>query len=289
MKSEKLRTVILDYIIIFFGAIIYALSVNVFISPNNIAPGGLTGIAIILNYLFSFPIGLTVLILNIPLFIWGRIENGKNFMLKTIIATTLVSFMIDTLAFLPYHYQGETVLASLFGGLISGVGLAVIFYRGATTGGTDIIGRIAHKHYPYISIGTVILMIDIVIIIAASIVYRSIESGLFAVIAIFVETKVIDAFIYGMAHDNGKLLFIITSASDEVTNLILKRIGRGVTMLDARGAYSKVEKEVLLCAVRPSQVHKVKSLITSVDENAFVIVTTATAINGNGFYSNPIT
>ncbi len=281
--KNKLLTTITDYVVMFIGALLYATSVNTFTSPNDIAPGGLTGVGTILNHLFSLPIGVMILVLNIPLFIWGAIENGRKFLTKTIIATVFVSVIIDVMAPFSYRYEGDTLLASIFGGLLSGIGLAFIFFRGGTTGGTDIIARNIHKHIPHISVGTIILIADAVIFVAAAFVYHSIESALYAVITVFVSTKVIDTIIYGIAHDNGKLMFIITDKYDELSKEIIERIGRGVTQLDAHGAYKNESKKVLLCAVRPSQVHKTKVLVNSVDENAFIVVTTANAISGKGF------
>lgn len=283
--KNKVVTIILDYLIMFFGAVLYAASVNMFTSPNDIAPGGLTGVGTILNHLFGLPIGIMILVLNIPLFIWGAIENGKKFLVKTVVATLFVSIIIDVMAPFSFKYEGDTLLAAIFGGLLSGLGLAFIFFRGGTTGGTDIIARNVHKHFPHVSVGTVILAADAVVFVAAAIVYRSIESALYAVITVFVSTKVIDTVIFGIAHDNGKLMFIITEKYEELSAEIMDRIGRGVTLLDAHGAYKNDTKKVLLCAVRPSQVHKTKALVNSIDENAFIIVTTANAISGNGFVS----
>ncbi len=285
MKNKAL-TAVTDYLIMFIGAVMYAASVNTFTSPNNIAPGGLTGVGTMLNHLFDFPIGIVILVLNIPLFIWGAVENGRKFLTKTIVATVMVSVIIDVMAPFSYKYEGDTLLAAIFGGLLSGLGLAFIFFRGGTTGGTDIVARIIHKHHPHVSVGTIILAVDALVFIAAAFVYHSIESALYAVIAVFVSTKVIDTVIYGIAHDNGKLMFIITDKYDELSQEIIERIGRGVTLLDAHGAYKNESKKVLLCAVRPSQVHKTKVLVNSVDENAFIVVTTANAISGKGFASS---
>lgn len=284
MKSKsKVFTAVADYLIMFVGAVLYAASVNTFTSPNDIAPGGLTGVGTMLNHLFGLPIGVMILVLNIPLFIWGAVENGRKFLTKTIIATVFVSVIIDVMAPFSYKYEGDTLLAAIFGGLLSGIGLAFIFFRGGTTGGTDIIARNVHKHLPHVSMGTVILCADAVIFVAAAIVYQSIESALYAVITIFVSTKVIDTVIYGVAHDNGKLMFIVTDKYEELSQAIIERIGRGVTQLDAHGAYNNDNKKVLLCAVRPSQVHKTKVLVNSIDEQAFIVVTTANAISGKGF------
>ncbi len=284
--KNKVFTAITDYVIIFIGSALYAASVNTFTSPNDIAPGGLTGVGTMLNHLFNLPIGVMILVLNIPLFIWGAIENGKKFLTKTVIATVFVSILIDAMAPFSYKYEGDTLLASIFGGLLSGLGLAFIFFRGGTTGGTDIVARNIHKRVPHISMGTVILTCDAIIILAAAFVYHSIESALYAVITVFVSTKVIDTVVYGIAHDNGKLMFIVTDKYEEMSMIIMEQIGRGVTQLDAQGAYSNDRKKVLLCALRPSQVHKTKVIVNSVDENAFIIVTTANAISGKGFASS---
>ncbi len=282
MKNKAMTTVV-DYVVMFIGALLYATSVNTFTSPNNIAPGGLTGISTMLHFLFSLPIGIMILVLNIPLFIWGAVENGRHFLTKTVVATIFVSLIIDVMEPFSYKYDGDSLLAAIFGGLLSGLGLAFIFFRGGTTGGTDIIARNLHKHYPHISMGTIILSCDAVIIISAAFVYHSLESALYAVITIFVSTKVIDTVIYGIAHDNGKLMFIVTNKHEELSQKIIEKVNRGVTLLDAHGAYSNDDKKVLLCAVRPSQVHKIKAFVNSVDENAFIIVTTANAISGKGF------
>lgn len=282
MKS-KVSTIITDYVIMLFGALLYAVSVTTFTSPNNIAQGGLTGVSTMLNHVFSLPIGVMLLVLNIPLFIWGAVENGRHFLTKTVIATVLISILIDVISPFSYQYKNDTLLSAIFGGLLAGLGLAFIFFRGGTTGGTDIIARNVHKHLPHLSMGTIIMACDAVIVVTAAFVYHSIESALYAVITIFVSTKVIDTVIYGVAHDNGKLMFIVTDNYDLLSQNIIEKIGRGVTLLDAKGAYSNDKKKVLLCAVRPSQVHKIKTLVNSIDENAFIVVTTASAINGKGF------
>lgn len=285
---RKIITAILDYVIIFIGASMFAISVNMFTSPNDIAPGGLTGVSTMLNHLFSLPIGIMILVLNVPLFILGAVEYGKSFLLKTIVATVFVSVLIDVSAPITYKYSGDSLLAAIFGGLFAGAGLAFIFFRGGSSGGTDIISRVVHKHHPHISMGTVGLVCDLIVFIAAAIVYQSIESALYAIITKFVSSKVVDTMIYGTAHDNGKLMFIITDKYEQLSQIIIDKVGRGVTELDAHGAYNNDNKRVLMCAVRPSQVHKIKVLLKTVDENAFIIVTTATAISGKGFVSSEI-
>lgn len=286
MKSSKMTVVrnnVVDYIVIFLGSLVYASSVVMFTSPNNIAPGGVTGIATMLNFMFSLPIGTLIFVLNIPLFIWGAVENGIGFLTKAIVGTAFVSIAIDVFTPILPTYSGDTMLAAIFGGILNGVGLGFIFYRGGSTGGTDIVALNLHKHFPHISTGTIILIADIAVLVMALLVYHSLESALYAAIAIFVSIKIIDTISYGTSRDNGKLMFIITNKYDEVSGIILNDLDRGVTLLDGEGAYSGVKKRVIMCAARPQQVFKIQNAVKKVDENAFIIVTTAGTIRGKGF------
>lgn len=280
---KKIMTAVTDYSIIVLGAIVYAVSVVIFTAPNNIAPGGLTGIGTVLNYLYDLPIGVIIFVFNIPLFLWGAIENGIKFLTKTIVGTASISVAIDVMGLFLPNYTGDLMLASIFGGILNGLGLGIIFYSGGSTGGTDIVSLNIHKHYPHLSTGSIILAIDAVIIIFAAIIYKSLESALYAVIAIFVSIKVIDAINYGFSRDNGKAMFIVTNKYKEITDELFMSVKRGVTLLEAQGGYKMDYKKVIMCALRPQQVHKVIKIIKSVDENAFTIVTTAGAISGNGF------
>lgn len=279
----EIRTAITDYLIIVLGAAVYALSVDFFTAPNQIAPGGITGIATLLHYLLYVPIGTTALILNIPLFIWGAIINGRRFIVRTVIASVLTSVFIDLFSLISIRYTGDRMIAAIFGGILSGIGLGIIFLRGGSTGGTDIIGRNLHLRYPYLSVGLIILIADAFVIFLSSVVYKSIESGLYAIITIFVSTKLIDAVVFGLSRDNGKLLIIITSDPDKMAQLLTHDADRGVTVLSARGGYSGAPKGVVLCATHPRDVYRVKSHISSADPTAFVITTNASSISGLGF------
>lgn len=278
-----IRAVVTDYLVIALGAAVYALSVDFFTAPNNIAPGGITGISTLLHYLIYVPIGVTALILNIPLFIWGAIKSGARFIIRTVIASTLVSVFIDLFTLVLPHYTGDRIVAALFGGVMSGIGLGIIFLRGGSTGGTDIIGRNLHEKYPFLSVGSIILIADAVVIILSALVYKSAESGLYAIITIFVSTKLIDAVVFGFSRDNGKLLIIITADSDKLAQLLTRNADRGVTILSARGGYSGMPKGVILCATHTRDVYRVKGHITAADPNAFVITANASAISGLGF------
>lgn len=282
-RKHQVGTAVADYLIIMVGSFLYALSVVIFTAPNNIAPGGITGVATMLNFLFGLPIGTLLFVINIPLFIWGAVENGIGFLVKTIVSTAFVSIFIDVLTpFLPV-YSGDMMLAAIFGGILNGAGLGIIFYRGGSTGGTDIVALNIHEHLPYISTGTIIFLADLAVLVMVFFVYNSIESVLYAIITIFVHIKVIDSISYGTSRDNGKLMFIITNEYDKISDTIMNSLERGVTLLDGEGAYSGEKKRIIMCAVRPQQVYKITSAVKTIDDKAFIIVTTAGAIRGKGF------
>ena len=279
-----LKNRILDYMIITCGAALYDMSVVVFTAPNNIAPGGLTGVATLINYLFSLPIGTFILIMNVPLLIIGYRRIGRTYFIKTVYGTLAVSLLIDLFSCFIPTYKGNMILVCIFGGILNGCGIALIFSRGGSSGGTDILASLINKRFPQFSIGHLIMFSDALIVTISAFVYNSIEAGLYAVVSIFVSSKLIDRIIYGTSADNGKLMFIITDKSREILPLLLNDISRGVTVLEAHGGYSGNDKKLLVCAVRPNQVYKVNNIVKKLDSSVFIIVTTATAVNGEGFY-----
>lgn len=279
MKIKK----VIDYTVITAGALIYAVSVAVFTSPNNIAPGGLTGVGTLLNYLYSVPIGTFILIMNVPLFLLGYKALGRRFIAKSIVGTVVVSLAIDFVAPFVTPYRGDMMLASIYGGVLNGAGLALIFTRGGSTGGTDIIASVIHKHHPQFSIGYVILFADALVVSVSALVYGSLESALYAAISIFASSKLIDLIINGTSRESGKLMLIVTDKHREIESLLLNKLERGVTSVDAVGVYSGDNKKLLICALRPNQVFKAKSIVKTADCNAFVIITNAGEVSGKGF------
>ena len=278
-----MKNKLIDYTVILSGAAIYAFSVSAFTAPNKIAPGGFTGIGTLLNYLFSIPIGTFILAVNVPLLFLALKKLGKSFALKTVSATIAVSLLIDILNPIVSGYKGDKILVAVFGGFFNGLGLSLVFCRGGSTGGSDIIAMLIHKRFPQFSIGYIVLFFDAVVILLAGLVYGSFESAMYAVISIFVSSKVIDAVTYGASRGNGKLIMIITERSEKLLPALLKSVPRGVTVADVKGGYSGLARKLLLCAVRPNQVFKVNSVIKANDNNAFVIITNAGAILGRGF------
>ena len=265
------------------GSLLYGVSVNMFTAPNHIAPGGLTGLSTLVNYLFGTPIGTVIFLMNIPLFVWAVSSVGYKLVVKTVAATLLSSAAIDLMSLVIRPYLGNEILAAVFGGVAEGFALSLIFMRGGTTGGTDLIARLLGRHFRHISMAKLMMCIDILIVALSGIVYRSLESAMYALIVIFVATKLIDTVLYGTDVGTGKMLYIISDRNGEIARQILGDLDRGVTFLKSRGGYSGREGELLLCAVRRYEVCKVGDIVRSIDPNAFVIVGDAGEISGEGF------
>ena len=265
----------------FLGGMLVAVSISCFAAPNGIAAGGFSGVGTLLNYLFSLPIGLTVLIMNIPVFIVGGRRFGSIFLIKTVIATAFQSLLIDLAAvFLP-HYSGDRLLAALFGGVLSGLGLALVFMRGATTGGVDIIAKLINLRYSHISIGRLIMILDAFVVAAAAVIYRNIESALYAVVMIYVQSKAIDAVLFGM--DKGRVLLINSRKHEQIAQQIMDKMHRGVTVISATGAYSNQNQPILLCAVRPYESAALRAIVREIDKTAFMVSLDAGEVVGEGF------
>ena len=272
------KRVINEYLLILLGCLLTALAFNFFFIPNEIAPGGLSGIATVIHYLFGFPVGVTTLLLNIPLFIAGIRQLGGPFGIRTLFATLLLSAFIDLIK-VP-ALTNDSLLATIYGGVLMGFGLGIIFRMHATTGGTDLFAKLIHRYFPSISVGLVLFMVDFVVVVTAAI-FLGLSQGLYAVIALALIAKVIDLVQEGL--NSAKALFIISDHSDEISRRILKEMDRGVTLLDGKGAYTGNEKNVILCVVSRLQITQIKGLINEIDPAAFVLVADVREVMGEGF------
>lgn len=281
MNKEKIWGILKNNGMWIIGCILYSIGVNSFAVPNDIAQSGITGVSVIFYHLFETPVGTVNLILNIPLLILMWIFLGKQLVAKTLWVTVLLSTAIDVIAMFDLAYMGNPILASLFCGLCQGAGLGMIMITGATSGGTDIVARLVHKKWPHITVGTVVMLADAVVVAAGMFVFRSIESGLYAIIVIYVSTKVIDSMIYGIG--NGKMLMIVTEKGNEVSKAIVSSSPRGVSILPAVGAYTGENKNVLLCVARKHEISGIIKTVESVDDKTFIIVSEANEILGKGF------
>ncbi|MBQ7288889.1 MAG: YitT family protein [Clostridia bacterium] len=280
MKAH-IKNLTADIFYILLGAAAYSAAFAVFIGPNHITPGGLTGLAALLHFLVKLPVGLGVLILNIPLFIIGYRRFDVRFILLSGVATLSVSFFLDLAELLPYTYTGDPMLAALFGGLLMGFGLALVMLRGATTGGVDIIAKLLKLRFPHILLGRLILTIDAVIIILTVFLYRDIDSALYSALALFISSRVIDAMLYGA--ERAKLFFIVSENAAALKEGILSEVRRGVTQISVVGGYSGHERDMLLCAVRRFETARLHRMIRATDPKAFVMIADIGEILGEGF------
>lgn len=280
-KTKKVLDLIADNLIWIAGCFIYALAINFFNVPNQIAQGGFSGLAIVINYLTGLPVGTINLALNIPILLIALKFIGKKFVLKTLWVTVLLSVSIDLVALIPYEYTGDKLLASIFSGALLGAGVALVAARGSTTGGTDVLSKLLRLVFPHISYGKLVMFSDMVVIAISAIVFRSIESALYAAIVIFVSSKVIDYILYGMAKS--KMLMVVTDHADEISQALVNSSPRGVSIVPAKGAFTGQEKNMLICVLRSNEVAPAIKLIKSIDPNTFTIITEANEIIGKGF------
>lgn len=281
IRKESAKEIFLDIVICTAGSFIYAAAVNCFVAPNDISSGGVTGLAILINHIWNLPIGVSMFALNVPLFIVAFIILGRQFIVKTLFSTFLSSVFIDVGALFLPTYSGDKLLAALFGGAIMGIGLGIIFTRGSTSGGTDILSRLLRKKYPHLSMGRLMMLCDMCVALLAGVVYKNIESILYATIVFLVSGKAIDFVLYGAS--SGKMLMIITSKSDEIAKAITKETPRGVSILPVQGGYTGEERHMLLSVVRPSEVSKLRKIVRRFDEQPFIIISDASEILGLGF------
>ncbi len=284
MKRKQLFSFLIDLLFYIAGGMIYSVAVLLFLTENEISPGGLTGIATILNYLFSLPIGTVVFILNIPLLAAGFIKFGGIFIAKTAVATAVMSLTLDISGLFMPKMKIDPILAALFGGLLMGLGISLFMLRGATTGGTDIIAKLINRKFPHLTVGRLMLAADAAVVGLSALVYKNIESALYAVIAIYASSRVMDLILYGA--DRGKIIYVITDNAKELSDSIMSLINRGVTLLDVTGAYTGTKRQMLMCTVRRHEVAAVCRLATSCDKNAFIIVGEAGEVLGEGFKRN---
>lgn len=279
MGQGKAYELVVSIIWLTIGTFLLALALALFQEPNVIAPGGVTGFAIAFKKLTGIPVYLTNLFINIPLFVLGIILLGKNFGWKTLYSTVMLSFFLKILPETPL--TRDLLLASMFGGVIAGVGLGIVFKYGGTTGGTDLAGSILNKVFPAFSISRFMMAIDLIVVIFAGIVDQKVETSLYSIISLFISVKVIDLVLEGF--DNLKAFMIITDKPIEISRKIMDDLERGVTLFKAKGMYTMEDRNVLLCIVNRYQFAKVKSLVYDIDENAFVMVADVYEVLGEGF------
>lgn len=283
--KQKAREFLLDVLYDAVGGVVFAVGLGCFVGPAQIAPGGVSGLSIIINYITGLPVGSLNMAINIPLLLLAWRFLGRRFTLKTLRSVFVQSVMIDLAGLWLPVYTGDRIMAALFGGVAIGAGLAPVFMRGSTTGGTDIVSRLIQLRFRHVSIGKLLFMVDTLVLLLSVAVFRNIETGLYGMITIYTSNRVLDGILYGL--DTGKVVLVISDKNRQIAREVMDRLERGATFLQGSGAWSGQERLVLLCVVRAVQCYKVEEIVRAADPDAFLIVMEANQIAGEGF--RPIT
>ncbi len=282
IEKKTIKRRILDYVYITVAAIIYATGVSMFIDPANLAPGGLTGIAIIVSHLSGMETGTLIFILNVPIMLLGLWKFGWRFMLSTLYCVILTSFFTNLFA--PFGAATDDVLlAAIAGGTLTAVSIGVVFKCGATTGGTDIVIKLLRRRFPHLKTGALFMATDACIVSVSAFVFRNLNAALYAAIAVAITSTVLDLVLYG--KDSAKMIYIISDHSETITARILEELDIGVTHINGMGAYSGKEKKVIFCVMRKALTPRAEQIVKEEDPDAFMIISSATEIFGEGYKS----
>lgn len=280
LNKQEIKKFIFEILETILGAFIMSASVSLFLLPNELSSGGFSGIATILYYLFKLPVGTTIIVLNIPLFILATFKIGKKFLTKSLIGTLSMSIFIDILD----KWQpltNDKILACVYGGILTGLGTALILRAHSSTGGSDLAGNLIKEYKPMARTGNLITLIDAIIVLLNVIFLRKIEIGLYSAITIYLMGKIIDIIFEGIYFT--KLVFIISDKVDKISEIIKKDVKRGITGIYGKGMYTNKDKLVLMCAIGRKELAELKSKIKKIDPNAFLIITNSREVLGIGF------
>lgn len=280
IKGNEIKRFTIETIETIIGAFLMAVATSLFLLPNQLSSGGVAGIATIFYYFFKIPMGTTILAFNIPLFSFSGYKLGKDFLIKSIVGTASFSIFIDILDKLNPLTQ-DRFLACIYGGVIIGLGTAIILSANASTGGSDLVSAIVKKYNPNIRMSDVIIIIDTVIVVLNVLFFKEIEIGLYSAIAIYLMGKIIDIIFEGIYFT--KLLIIISDKNQEIAEEIGKKVRKGTTGLFGKGMYTNEEKLVLICAASRGDVAKVKQTARNIDPKSFIIIVNAREVVGLGF------
>ena len=275
------RSVFTDILYDISGSILYAAGIYTFAGNAGFAPGGVSGLALIMDHLWGFPVGTMTLLLNIPLVIISYRAVGRQLLIKSAVTMVISSLFLDVIFPMFPVYSGDRLIASVCSGAFLGAGMALFYLRGSSSGGIDFLALTIKKKRPHMTIGVITMLIDLVVILLGWPVFGDVDAVLYGVLATFVSTVVIDKILYGAGA--GTLAIIITERGKETAERISERAGRGVTSLRAVGAYTRTDREVLLCACSKSEAYRVKNAVLEVDESAFLMFTETSEVFGEGF------
>jgi uncharacterized membrane-anchored protein YitT (DUF2179 family) len=279
MEIPSNRPLYIDYLLMTIGCCFIAISISSIYDPITMVTGGFTGIAIIVKAYFDVPLWLTNILLNIPVFLLGIKIKGFKFLARTLYSTIALSLWLYILPQFNIMID-DYILASIFGGVIGGIGIGLVFLAHATTGGTDMVAALIQHYHKHYSVAQIMQIVDAIVVLAGAYVF-GLSKALYAIISIFVISQVSDGIIEGLNFS--KLAYIITDKEDEIADAIMTTIDRGATGINARGMYSSSEKKLLLCVVSKKEMVQVKEIVTKIDHSAFVIVSDVREVLGEGF------
>ena len=281
-RKKKWKELGLDALFDFAGAFLQAIGIWCFIEPSHVAPGGVSGIALMLNHLFSLPIGTMSLVFNIPLLLASWFLLDREMTLKTIRTVIWMSVVQDFVSASGiWQYEGDRLIACAFGGIFAGVGMALIFMRNSTTGGGDILAKLLQKLRPYMQTGYALMLVDFVVVGASILVFGEIEAAMYGIISVVCTTQAMDTMLYGM--NRGSMITVHSEKNEEIAQEIMQTLDRGTTFYKSIGGYSGKEGLTLTCAVDRKQFHLVKEIIDRHDPKAFIIVSPTKETYGEGF------
>ncbi len=276
----KIKRLVYDGVLIILGCALLAFGTTCFLLPNKLSSGGFSGIATIIYYFYNIPMGSTIILLNTPIFILAYIKCGKRFIFKTIIATLLYSYFINLFEKVA-EFTHDNFLASIYGGILIGIGLGLVFRASASTGGSDLVAHLTKKYYKEVSVSNVLFLIDIGIVILNLLAFKNIEIGLYSAITIYLSGKMIDIVFEGINFC--KMIYIISDKYEEILHAINQGANRGATGLYGKGSFSNKERTVIMCVTKRRDIMMIKNIATEIDKKAFIVITDAREVYGLGF------
>ena len=279
-EKKTLKTHIKDYIVITIASVFYGVAISQFLDPNNIAPGGVSGLSMILNRLIPIEVGTLILMINVPILLVGLWKFGFRFLISTIYATLICSVMTNITANFP-PITTDPLLATIGGAALASISIGFIFKAGATTGGTDIIVKLLRLRFPYLKTGRLFLICDLIVVLLSAFVFDNTDSALYAAIGVFLMSFVFDIVLYGA--DGAKLIYIISDRWQGISTRMLVDLNVGATYLEGEGAYSNEKKRVIMCVVRKQIAPQIEEVVKEEDPDAFMIISSAAEIYGKGY------
>lgn len=281
-KTGVVMNLICDYFVITLGSLLYSVGLSLMLDSNNIAPGGVSGISVMLSRYTPIPTGTWILLINIPLLIVGWWKLGRKFIIKTCYATVMISIFTNLLGD-SRAFTNDLLCAVVLGSILCGGGIGLVFRAGGTTGGMDIVVKILRLRFPYLKSGSIFLALDMMVVIASGFVFADLTLGVYAGIVVVLNARIMDVILYG--QDEAKLIYIISDRHGQIAERLMEELGIGVTYLEGEGAYTAKDKKIILCVTRKQRSVEVIDIVKEEDTNAFLIVSSANEIFGEGYKS----